>query len=101
MATTTLCPHCHQPYSTERLGIRISPLKARIIDIVKAAGDVGISPRELQRDLQHDFRHERTMLTMRAHRRQINDQLEETDWEIATTWGPNAHWFMRRRKVTK
>lgn len=75
-----VCPHCHQHISVERLGVRLSPLKAQLLDRIKAAGAVGISPRELVDDL---YRGNKTRNCVSQHIKQLNDLLEETDWMIA------------------
>jgi hypothetical protein len=92
----TRCPHCHQHIRVERLGVRLSPLKARLLDRIKAAGEVGISARELTDDL---YAGNKTRNCVSQHIKQINDLLEETDWVIASagrSW--LARRYLRRRK---
>jgi hypothetical protein len=89
----TCCPHCHQPILDERLGVRLTPLKAAIVDKIKAAGDVGISSIELMHDL---WPQDAVVLeTVRAHVWQINSVLEETDWRIRSD---GRRWFLVREQ---
>jgi 2-polyprenyl-6-methoxyphenol hydroxylase-like FAD-dependent oxidoreductase len=94
-----VCPHCHQHIGMERLGVPMSPLKARLFDRIKAAGVVGISARELTDDLYRDTK---TRNCVSQHIKQLNDLLEETDWVIACdgrSW--LARRCLRRRRVRK
>jgi hypothetical protein len=76
---TPLCPHCRQPLINTRLGVRLSPIKARIFDAVKLAGDAGVSRASLERLL---YDHAVSAQTMKAHIAQINELLAHTDWRI-------------------
>ena len=76
---TKLCSHCHQPLPELRAGVRLSPLKAHIFDVVKRA--------DFER--HHDRGHQRDLLRRPGKRRQrprshhqINDALAGTDFEI-------------------
>jgi hypothetical protein len=89
---TTICPHCHQPIGTMRLGVRLTPLKASIVDRIKAAGDVGISSEELMFTLWE--RDAVCVDTVKAHVWQINEVLEETDWAVRSD---GRRWFLSRR----
>jgi hypothetical protein len=74
--------------------VRLTPLKASIVDKIKAAGDIGLSSEEL-----HNALWERavTKHTVKAHVWQINELLAETDYRIASDGrGPNARWYLRR-----
>lgn len=97
--STSICSKCHQPINHERLGVRLSPLKARIIDLIKAAGDIGISTGELLRELYHPSAQPKSVNTVRMHICQINDVLVETDWVIVAdpARGPTARWHLWRR----
>jgi hypothetical protein len=92
----TVCPHCHQQIAHERLGVRLTPLKAAIVDRIKRAGDVGISSEGLVHDLYFD-RKPVSMTTLKAHVFQINELLAATDWVIASD---RRRWFLRRRRST-
>lgn len=87
------CPYCG---SDERLGVRLPKLKVRILDLVKAAGDIGISAAELRREVYGNAaRHE---VTIRAHIGQINEYLAETDWRIKSDGrGRHARWYLQRK----
>ena len=40
---TKLCPHCRQPLPEWREGVRLSPLKAHIFDVIKRADSNGVT----------------------------------------------------------
>jgi hypothetical protein len=90
----TVCPHCHQQIAHERLGVRLTPLKAAIVDAIKRAGDLGVSSDALVFDLYFDRRPISTR-TVKAHVFQINDALEATDYCIVSD---RRRWFLRRRR---
>jgi DNA-binding winged helix-turn-helix (wHTH) protein len=85
----TICPKCHQPIGTERLGVRLPPLKAKIVDLIKAAGETGTSSEELLYALW--ARDAVSASTVKAHVWQINSLLEETDWIIRSD---RRRWFL-------
>lgn len=95
----TVCPHCHQHIAVERLGVRLTPTKARIVDAIVAAGDPGISSPELAFDVYRGQGRVRSRHGMKSHVYQINILLAETDWQIASDGrGPHARWYLRRRR---
>jgi hypothetical protein len=98
-----VCPKCHQLITVERLGVRLTPLKARIVDAIKAAGDIGISSQELRFDLYRDYETPRSKHIIRNHVYQINGMLEAGDWLIVADprKGANARWHLRRRTVRR
>jgi hypothetical protein len=67
-----LCPHCRQPLPTERFGVRMTVLKARIVDLVSKAGCEGILTDALLERLQHEM----SVNTLKVHISQINDLIE-------------------------
>lgn len=103
----TVCPKCRQYIRTERLGIRLPPLKARIVDAIKAAGDSGITSRELVYEVYRDYPKSRSHLGIKAHIFQINEMLVETDWRIVADprCGIHARWYLwrghRRREAAE
>jgi DNA-binding CsgD family transcriptional regulator len=78
------CPHCHQPMRGTRLGVYLSPRRAEIFDMIRAAGDGGISCDGLAERLRVSHH------TVRSHVLQINDLLAETDWKITRFPGGNS-----------
>jgi hypothetical protein len=92
-ASRAYCPECHQRIATERLGVRLPPLKAAIVDKIRAAGDLGITSAEIVADLYSDRRLV-SITTIKAHISQINDQLVVTDWHIRSD---RRRWFLCRR----
>lgn len=98
----TVCPKCHQIISTERLGVRMPPLKARLVDMIKAAGDIGISSQELHFELYRGYGRLRSKHNVRNHIGQINVMLEDTAWIIVSDGRSiNALWTLRRRTVRR
>jgi hypothetical protein len=45
--STPRCPHCHQLLPEFRFGVRLADLKARILDMVRRAGQDGIAGDDL------------------------------------------------------
>jgi hypothetical protein len=86
------CPTCHQTVGTMRLGVRLTPLKAALIDAIKASGDIGISSEELRSALWTE--RDVCVETVKAHVWQINSLLEETNWLVRSD---RRRWFLSRR----
>jgi hypothetical protein len=95
----TVCPHCHQQIAVERFGVRMTPLKAGIIDLVIAAGDDGISSRDiLASDLYRDRRPHSGVwspLGIKAHVQQINEVIAEKGVRIVSD---QRRWFLQQRR---
>jgi hypothetical protein len=85
---TMTCPYCH---AVERLGVRLTPLKATIFDRIKRAGDFGVSSTELVGEL---YDNRVAANTIKAHVWQINQLLTETTHIIRSD---GRVWFLRRR----
>lgn len=95
------CPHCGQTLVGMRLGVRLPPLKARIVDMVKAAGDLGITAHEIHDDIYRGMP-DRRPNTVGVHIFQVNELLADTAWVIAADGrGPLARWFLRQRQRRK
>jgi hypothetical protein len=75
-----VCEACGQPLPDRRLGVRMSPFKARLFDIVERAGLDGIASDDLFSVLFAD--RGVTRKSMRAHIWQINDALADTGYRI-------------------
>jgi DNA-binding CsgD family transcriptional regulator len=94
MTKLATCPYCHQPIRGVRLGIYMSPRRAEIFDIIKAAGEGGVSTAVLAERLAL------SRYTVRSHIEQINGLLAETDWRISNFPGggsrDNAYEVVRR-----
>jgi hypothetical protein len=80
--------------TTERLGVRLPPLKAAIFDRIKAAGDIGISSTQIITDLYFD-RRPVGVTTIKAHISQLNDLFAGSDWRICSD---RRRWFLHRRR---
>ena len=74
-----ICECCGQPLVDVREGVRLSPLKARIFDLIKARP--GITKKELC-DAIYDTVSEARLFTTGAHIAQIRDKFEATDITI-------------------
>ena len=66
------CPYCRQPMPIVRHGVRMSSLKAAIVDLVSSAGSEGILVDALIDRLAHPMSHN----TLKVHISQINDLIE-------------------------
>src|SRR5262245_43806261 len=75
------CPHCHQPLMV-RVGVRLPKVKVMFFDAIAAAGDRGITSRELRARIYGKREDDITLRTVRLHCQQINEHLYETEWRI-------------------
>jgi DNA-binding response OmpR family regulator len=91
---TPRCSTCHQPIPDARFGVPLTPLKAAVVDCIKAAGDIGVSSEELLMTLWRDRGPVETN-TIKSHVNQINDALAGTDWRIHSD---RRRWFLTRRQ---
>jgi DNA-binding response OmpR family regulator len=73
------CECCGQPLADVRAGVRLSPLKTRIFDLIKARP--GITKKELC-DIVYDTVSQSRLYTIGSHIAQIRDKLESTDVTI-------------------
>lgn len=64
-----ICPTCGQSMPIERLGVILSPFKAKIFDTVKQGGKTGIKPD----DLYNKVFKPRSRNCMKSHIWQINE----------------------------
>ena len=71
-----LCSHCGQPLPTTRLGVRLTPFKARIFDIIRRAGPDGVPSSELQAMV------DRNATVLKSHIWQINDVIADAGYRI-------------------
>lgn len=91
------CAHCGQEIPERRVGVRLSPFKARIFDAIQRAGDDGIEGYELfnlvmvQRDAKYSV--------MKCHIYQINEKLVSTDYQIAVTKNSRSAGTYRLKKM--
>jgi hypothetical protein len=73
------CHYCGASLAEHRLGVRLTPIKARVFDLIMHAGREGIDADTIN-ILAFDGRATRT--TIKAHVNQINDLLAGTDYRI-------------------
>ena len=93
--TTTslqLCPGCRRPLPVVRLGVVLTPLKARIFDAIRRAGPDGIDGRALIQELDLPV----SLTTLKAHVWQINDRLTESGYQIVGHGGYRVQSLPRR-----
>ncbi|MBO4228159.1 hypothetical protein [Bradyrhizobium neotropicale] len=79
---SNLCSCCGQPLPEMREGIRLTPLKAHIFDVIKRAGADGVMIEDINAIC---FAGRTTASNVRNHVVQINDALLETDFRISGT----------------
>jgi hypothetical protein len=92
------CPYCGGPLIDVRLGVRLSPLKARIFDLVQRAGRDGISGADLHELAYAGDRWDGrrpAAATIKVHIHQINEALEDTGYRIL---GRGTYRLVRGRK---
>jgi hypothetical protein len=81
------CPHCCKAF---RLGAIMPPLKAAIIDVIKAAGGVGISSQELLTAIERPA----GPGAVKSHVFQINELLDGTGFRVVSI---GQRWHLTRR----
>lgn len=91
------CPRCGQPLPILRYGVRLTPLKARIFDLIARAGPDGICAHELFNMTMRDRGVGR--VAMRSHISQINNAMEETAIMIRGQGGRAPRYWIVKRKV--
>jgi hypothetical protein len=90
----TACPHCGQPMRPVREGVPLTPLKARIFDLIKARP--GITRKELSWLLYESVTQGR-LFTVGSHVKQIRDKYLATDLVIKAS--PYSGYTIRKRKA--
>lgn len=89
------CPTCGATLHERRFGVAMSPLKAKLLDLVRAAGVDGIESAALLERLPIK-NSDRKQRTLNVHISQINDALEDTRWRIVGYKG--TKFFVRKDK---
>ena len=89
------CPRCNQPIRNERFGIYLPNRKARILDVLAAAGDDGIGLQDLIAAVWG--RKRRARQTVASHISQINDLLAGTKVRVRSERG-KTYYLQRREK---
>jgi len=94
------CPRCGQALPETRLGVRLTPLKARIFDLVRRSGADGIDRHELfdivfGDDDAHARRH--SYETLKAHITQINELIEDAGYRIEGRYAARLVSTFKRR----
>ena len=83
------CTHCGQTIpDTMRCGVKLTPLKARIFDLVRRSGPDGIESAALY-DIAFDntLPKKRTRNTLKAHVWQINEAIDGAGFRICGSGG--------------
>jgi DNA-binding response OmpR family regulator len=73
------CPTCGQELPDVRLGVAMTPLKVRMFDLIKRAGNECISAMAISVVM---FDGKANYNTIKAHIHQINEMIEGTGWRI-------------------
>jgi hypothetical protein len=82
MTAARHCPYCNSVLPDIRLGVRLTPLKARIFDLVQRGGVDGIDRRDLL-DIINTHREKPIChRTLKAHIFQINELIEDSGYRI-------------------
>jgi hypothetical protein len=82
MTAAQHCPHCGREMPEMRLGVRLTPLKARIFDLIKRGGRDGIDRRDLFDIAFDNPDRKRSYRTLKAHIHQINELIEDEGFRI-------------------
>ena len=88
------CHYCGQTIPETRMGVRLSPLKTRMFDIVTRAGPDGISSRDLF-DMVYTSG-DQSRDTLKAHIWQINDAISDEGYRIA---GQDGYYRLEKVKL--
>jgi hypothetical protein len=67
-----------------RLGLRLTPLKARLLDLVQRGGSDGIATEDVKSILGM------TTIYLKSHVWQINDLLADEGWRLSASRGHGA-----------
>lgn len=82
------CPHCGNAMPEIRCGAELTPLKARIFDIVKRSGADGIENGDLYNAVfGNTLRKQRTRYTLKSHIWQINSAIVDSGFRIRGNGG--------------
>lgn len=93
MKARTRCPACGAILRMKRFGIEMSPLKAQLLDLVKAAGNQGIESQALLDRLPIEGALRQR--TLNVHINQLNEAITDTPWRIIGYSG--TKFFVRKR----
>jgi DNA-binding winged helix-turn-helix (wHTH) protein len=80
MTRQRCCNYCGQPLPSIRLGVRLTPLKARIFDIIQRGGRDGVDRCDLFDIVFGDSEVDKK--TLKSHVNQINELIEDTGYQI-------------------
>jgi hypothetical protein len=70
----------------ERLGVRLSLIQGRVFDLIREAGQVGVSARELHSEIYGQHSRPRGRDAIVQVIRKINRRLAGTPWRIIASW---------------
>ena len=77
-----ICPTCKQPVHDVRLGVRMTPTKVRLFDLVRMAGEEGCTAERINEKIWDG---KSTPTNVKSHVYQINEMIEETEYKIIPT----------------
>ena len=96
-----LCPHCGQPMPQIRCGVRLYPMTARVFDIIKSGGTVGVSGSAILQRAYAGMK-KPSWTTLKAHIWQARVALQDTDYRIISERdgpGPGTYRLVKVVKV--
>lgn len=101
MRQDTICPNCRQPIRYARVGVQLSNIKARLFDMLHAAGDIGVSLDEMRNTLVVEGKSHCTPHSVKSHISQMRDVLADAGWAITCDRHRPPRWFLVQRSQGK
>jgi hypothetical protein len=92
------CPTCGQPVVETRCGIKLTPIKVRIFDLIQRSGEEGIPSTALNILV---FDGMASPNTVKAHIWQINNVIEDEGWRIRQTVPRGGYCLYRLEQRTE
>ena len=87
-----VCPTCRRPLGDLRLGVCLPPVKSRIFDAVAAAGDIGLTAREIITACYG--RPSVQVACIKSHMHQLNLMLALSGWRLVPEGRREARWHL-------
>jgi hypothetical protein len=90
------CPTCHRPLQEARFGLGWPPIKAAILDVLAARGELGASAEEIVNEVYFGRRRPHPE-TIKAHIWQIRDRLDTEGLTVRIVRDGPHRWILRGR----
>ena len=91
------CGVCGQSTANIRHGVRLTELKARILDVIERAGPAGIAARDLFEIVFANDSRAHSIHTLKAHVWGLNQALRGTGLHI---YGRGGGWRLQRNQIS-